>query len=146
MPFFTLSRANIALSTTTDSLTIISAASRQLRIWRIGIAGVGATTGPAALGVYRSTGGTTGGAAVTPKLKMTEQGAAAFTNFTTWAAQPTVTGDPLHQLGFRDSGGNNAWQALSPDRTILLRNLEQASFRSIIGTISANIDIEVEEI
>src|SRR5512135_1750028 len=99
MAVYMMSRNNVAMSTTADLLTLISASSRRIRILEIKVIGMGTTSAAGSIGVYRSTGGTTGSAALTPTKAVTESPTQAFTNFTAWAAQPSLSGDPLVILG-----------------------------------------------
>ena len=147
MARFGLGVTNAALSTSNDSLTIIAAASRKLMVYAIRVAGMGATSAAAAaltVHVARSTGGTTGGGAVTAEELESDGAAAAFTNFTTWAAQPTI-GNVILRLGLQAYGGIHPWVARKGEE-IVLRNSEQLSIRSSVGTANVTLNVELEEI
>lgn len=147
MARFGLGVTNTALSTTNDTLTIISASARRLKIYAIRLAGMGATSAAAAaltVHVMRSTGGTTPGGSVTPAELEADGGAAVFTNATTWAAQPTPS-DVVLRLGLQAYGGIHPWVARK-DEEIILRNAEQISIRSSVGTASVTLNVELEEI
>jgi hypothetical protein len=137
----------VALVVSTDVLTLVAAASRRLNIREIVVGGVGATTSAIAMAVYRSTGGTTPGGALTPtKIPHTELPAApAFTNFTTYAVAPTLSGDPLIILPFRDQGGNFIWRPSDYEQEIEARNSEQLSFRPIVVAGSVSFHFHVRE-
>lgn len=142
--FYSLSRSNVALSTTADSVTIICAASRRLRLVEVSIGGMGTASAANELSVARSTGGTTGSAALTAAPLLTDQAAAALSNFTAWVAQPTL-GNVLLRLPVNANGGVYRWVA-RPGSEIELRNSEQLSLRSAVGTSNVSFFALVEEL
>jgi hypothetical protein len=148
MALFTLSRGSATMNTSNDLITIISASARKLVLVDILIGGTGATSAAAAyceVAIYRSTGGTTGGAALTARAWETEQGAAAFTNFTTWAAQPSLSGDPYYRLPFQNYGGV-VGKPIKPIGPLVIRNTEQISIRPISGTSAITLSVVVDEL
>jgi hypothetical protein len=110
----------------------------------ISIGGMGTATAANELGIWRSTGGSTGGGALTPTKFVTDQPTQSFTNFTTWSTQPTVTADPVLRLPVNSNGGIYRWVA-RPGEEVELRNSEQLSLRSAVGTGSVSMHVVVEE-
>lgn len=148
MAVYTVSRSNTALSTTNDYMTIIGGASRRFRILEVSVSGMGATSAAAAaceLGVFLSTGGTTGGGALTPKKWDTNTAVFSGTVNTTWSGQPTTSGDPYVRLGFNAYGGIYRW-VCPPNKEIAFAGTEQCSVRSVVGTASVSAHLVIEEI
>lgn len=145
MAIYNMTISNTALSTTADSVTLISAAARRIKIVEISISGMGVVSAANELLVARSTGGTTGGGALTAAPIAVDMPAAAFTNFTTWASQPTLSATSMLRLGCNANGGVYRWVA-RPGQEIEARNTEQISLRSAVGTSLVSIHIVVEEI
>ena len=140
---YTLSRSNTALSTTADWITILSAAARSLRVREIGFGGMATASAANEIAIARSTGGTTGGGAVTAVPMNPNAAAAAFTNFTTWSAQPTL-GNVILRLPINANGGVFRWVA-PPGMEIQLPGGAQISLRSIVGTSNVTGYVIVEE-
>ncbi len=143
--FYTISRSNVANSTTNDQATIITAANRKIAIVEVEVAGMGTASAANEVDVSRSTGGTTGGGALTPAALDPDSPTAASTVNTTWAAQPTLSGDPLLRLGVNANGGINRWVA-RPGQEIIARNAGQISVRGSVGTSNISIHVIFEEI
>jgi len=125
-----------------DVLTFISASSRRLRIKEISVVGRGSTSAAQQLQVGRSTGGTTGGGALTPdKFDHSDQAAAAMTVNTTWSAQPTL-GAHYEVVGWNALGGPNRW--VPPGgKGFEARNGEQISIRAPSGPTFQPVSISV---
>lgn len=145
MSTYTVTRASTVLSTTNDLLTIISASSRRVRIIEISIGGMGTTSAANSVMVQRSTGGTTGGGAITPEKTIGDAPAASTVVNTTWAAQPSLSGTPLLRLPVNSNGGVYRWVA-RPGQEIELRNGEQLSIRSETGTGNVVTHVVFEEL
>jgi hypothetical protein len=148
MAVFTVSVSNTAQSTTNDTMTIIGAASRRFRVLEISVSGMSGTSASAAaceLGAFLSTGGTTGGGALTPKKWDTNTSAFAGTVNTTWASQPTVSGLPYVRLGFNAYGGIYRW-VCPPNKEIAFAGTEQMSLRGVVGTSSISTHVVIEEV
>ena len=144
MAFYCLSVSNTALNTSNDTLTILSAASRRILLHEVSGSGMGTVSAANELGVFKSTVGTTPGGSVTAAPISVDMAAAAFTNATTWSAQPTL-GNNYLRLGINANGGVYRWVA-KPGTEIQFRNAEQLSFRSVVGTSSVSFHCMVEEI
>lgn len=148
---YSLSRSNIALSTSNDSLTIISAAARSLLITEVSVGGMGTASAANELGVFRCTAaGTTGGGALTAVKFNTNAPSPVFTNFTTWTGQPTVdAAGPVIRLPFNANGGTYRWVA-PPGGGIEVPGNATAtgyiSLRGVVGTSNFSFHIVVEEI
>jgi hypothetical protein len=144
MALFALTRSNFALNTANDSLTLIAAANRRLIIHEVSLVGLGTASAANEIVLSRSTGGTTPGGAITAEELEADGGAAAFTNATTWSAQPALSGTGILRLGVNANGGVYRW--VSKSRTeIILRNSEQVSIRSAVGTSNMGMHVIVEE-
>lgn len=125
---YIIKRENATPVANQDFLTIVSAANRRVRLLQIVVAGMGSTSAAQALIAARSSGGTTGGGAITPnKADHTDQPAAVSTIYTTWSAQPTVDSNGI-AIGWNALGGAFVWNA--PKGQILeARNGENLSIR-----------------
>jgi hypothetical protein len=148
MSNLSLSRSAVTMNTANDMLTIIAAANRKFKVVDFIIGGNGATSAAAAfceVGLYLSTGGTTGGGALTPKKWETDAPTVGFTNFTTWSVQPTLSGDPYYRMPFNNYGGVIG-KPIKPIGDIIFRNLEQLSIRPISGTSAVTFTIVIDEI
>ena len=143
---YVLSRASATLSTTNDSLTILAATNRPLLLVRVEFGGMGAATAANDIGLFVSTGGTTGGGAVTPKKWNSAAPTQAFTNFTTWSAQPTLSGDPLKHFSVNANGGIDKFVATRLDDAIPVPAATQVSIRSLSGTSVVNLEVHIVEI
>jgi hypothetical protein len=144
MPLFTVNRQRTALSTTDDLLTIIASSTKPLRVLMAKSAG--ADAGPAANEVVmqRSAGGTIPGGALTPERVDPNSNGAGFAVYTTWAAQPTLTGGPLHRFAPNANGGIDPFNAF-PGAEIKIPVGTQMSFRSVYGTSNVVINMMISE-
>lgn len=137
-----VSRDNVTATGGQDVLTIVSAASRRTRILEVSIAGRGTSSAAQQLQVGRSTGGTTGGGAITPsKADHSDQPAAASTVNTTWAAQPTFETN-YEVVGWNALGGANRWVP-PKGSAIEARNGENISIRAPAGPTFQAMSISV---
>lgn len=141
---YTVSRTAAALSTTNDAITIICPSTRALKIWAIRVGGGGTASAFNELLVSRSTGGTTGGGAITPTPKATLFAASGTTVNTTWAGQPTI-GVTIQRVPINANGAISNLIFL-PGMEIDVPPSGQLSFRSAVGTSSVTIEVEFEEI
>ena len=148
MALFSLSRGGVTMNTANDLITVIAAASRKFKVVDMVFAGNGATSAVAAyceVGLYLSTGGTTGGGALAPKKWETDEPTQGFTNFTTWSVQPSLSGDPYYRVGFQAYGGIFS-KPIMPQRDLIFRNAEQLSIRPISGTSVVTFTLVLDEI
>lgn len=143
MAKYSVGRTNVALSTTNDLMTLITASARRIEIFEVEVAGQGTASAANELDTARSTGGATGGGPLTPGKLDTDTPAAVTVVNTTWATQPTL-GDVLLRLGVNANGGINRWVA-RPGSEIKARNAEQISFRSGLGTSNVSVHVIFEE-
>ncbi len=144
MPLYTVTRTSSALSTANDSMTIIASASKPLRVYIVDIKGMGTTSAANEVLLSRSTGGTTGGGAITPSPTNTGSAAASFTVNTTWSAQPTL-GVTLWRFGVNANGAVDNFVAI-PGAEISVPVSGQLSIRSASGTSSVTINVLIEEV
>lgn len=145
MPVFTVTRTRTALSTTNDLLTIVASATKPLRIMMVKLAGMDTTSAANEVVMQRSTTGTTPGGGITPEKADPGSSSASFLAYTTWAAQPTLSGGPAHRFAPNANGGIDPWVAL-PGAEMFVPVGTQVSFRSSYGTSNATINVTVEEI
>lgn len=145
MPFYTVSVSNTALNSSSDTLTLIAASARRNYIHEVSIGGMGAASSANEFGVFRSTSGTTGGGAKTPAKLVTDSPAANTLCYTTWSAQPSLSGDPLMRLPVNANGAIYRWVA-KPGEEIEFRNLEQISMRSVVGVSPISMHSIFEEV
>ena len=140
-------RENITPTAGNDILTYVSAANRRARLVEVIVAGLGSTSTAQQVQVGRSTGGTTGGGAITPdKFDHTEQPAAVGTVNTTWSVQPTI-GTNTHTLGYNSLGGAIVWKAPG-GRAYEARNGENISVRALASGVTyqaMSITVVIEE-
>jgi len=125
-------RDNVALSTTADFMTLISASARRAQVYLVEFAGMGTASAANSIQVARSSGGVTGGGAITPEPIGGEQAAVASVVNTTWATQPTLD-DVLKLLGVNANGGIQRWQTTDPRAMFEIRNAATMSLRSATG-------------
>lgn len=131
-----------------DMITIVSASGRRVRLVALEIGGQGSSSAPQELRICRSTGGTTGGGAITPnKAEHSDQPAAVSTVNTTWSAQPAQDGNGP-TVTWNALGGPNRWgtQPGRPNGMIEARNGENISIFAPSGptyqkcSVSATIE------
>lgn len=146
MPMYTVTRASAALSTSSDLLTIVASATKPLRIYMVDFKGMGTSSAVNEVVMSRSTGGATGGNAVTPQPNSAGSGAASFQAFTTFSTtQPTLATHPLWRFGVNANGAVDKFVAL-PGAEISVPVGGQVSFRSTTGTSNVTLNVMVEEI
>jgi hypothetical protein len=139
---YIVSRDNVTPTAAQDVMTIVTAASRRARLRQIILSGIGATSAAQRLRAGRSTGGTTGGGALTPnKFEHTDQPTAVSTVNTTWAAQPTID-THLAPLGWNAIGGALVWNPPG-GRGVEARNAENISIRAEAGVTYQAMTIAV---
>lgn len=143
MAQYSVSRSNVTLNTANDWMTFISPTNRRIRLVEIEIGGMGTASAANELNVARSTGGTTGGGALTSEPLEPDSAAAGTLVYTTWSAQPTV-GNSLLRLPVNANGGINRWVA-RPGSEIIARNLGQLSLRPAVGTSNISGHVIYEE-
>ena len=140
---YTVSRNNVTPVITNDLMTIIAPANKMIRIKRIRVSGEATASTVMRTLIQRSTGGTTGGGALTPRPLSTTDPAASSTVNTTWATQPALSNDPIYNEGWNAFGGG--FDLTLDGRELYLVNGEQLSIRNTVGTGVLNIDVELEE-
>ncbi len=141
---YSVSVSNTALNTSNDLMTIISSSGRRVRIVEISIGGMGTASAANELEVARSSSGTTPGGGLTIEPLSSDQAASASNVYTTWAAQPTL-GDVLLRLPVNANGGIYRWVA-RPGEELEIRNAEQLSLRSAVGTSNVSVHVIFEEL
>lgn len=141
---YSLSRSNTALSTSNDFMTIIAASNRSIQINEVSFGGMATASAACEVAVARSTGGTTGGGALTAVGLNSANPTAAMTVNTTWSAQPTI-GNVILRLPVNANGGIYRWVAV-PGGEILIPGGAQITIRSIVGTSNVSAHVIVTEL
>lgn len=132
-------------SLSADSVTIIAATNRSLRILEISQEPDGTASAFNVLGIYRSTGGATSSAPVTPSpTNASAFAAAAFTAPTAWVTQPTL-GVVMDRISFNANGGRVTKTYALPESRIECIGAAQLSLRNLSGTSTRSISILIEE-
>jgi hypothetical protein len=131
------------MATSDDLMTFIAPANRRVAIYEVHLTGMGTTSAAGEVRVARSTGGTTGGGALTAEPLDPDSVAAGSTVNSTWSTQPTI-GNVMLRLGVNQNGALNRWVA-RPGSEIVLRNAGQISIRPAVGTHSISIHVLFEE-
>lgn len=144
MSMHSVTRSNVTLNTANDLLTLIAAASRKIKIHEISVGGMGTASAANEVAVQRSTGGATGGGAITPESADPDSLADSVTTVnTTWGTQPTLSGTPLLRLPVNANGGIYRWVA-KPGQEIVVRNSGQLSVRPAVGSSPVSIHVVYE--
>lgn len=144
MPVYNITRSSAALSTSNDLVTITASSTKPLRILFAKLAGMGTASAANEVMLMRSSGGTTGGGGITPTPVNSGDGAASFTVYTTWSAQPTA-GVVLHRFAPNANGGIDPWIAI-PGAEISVPVGGQVSIRSAAGTSNVVLNMTIEEV
>lgn len=145
---YTLMRDNFTQPASTDDiLTVIPASSRQFELVEISIGGMGTASAANSTAVLKSSGGTTGGGALTVRAHRQSQAAFAGTNFTTWSAQPSADADACVLVPWNANGGLYRWVRIPGDNIIFIAGdtKPQMSIRGKTGTSSMSLHVMVEE-
>ncbi len=141
---YTITRNNVTPNTANDLMTIIAPANKMIRIKRIRASGEATASTVMRTVIERSTGGTTGGGALTPEKANTSDPAASLTCYSTWTAQPTLSGAPHYNESWNAFGGG--FDLTLDGREMYLVNSEQLSIRNTVGTGVMSLEVEVEEL
>ena len=146
MGIYSVSRSNFTLASSgNDAITIIPATGRSLRLLEVSISGMGNTASASHLFTARSSGGTTGGGDITPRPLREAEVAAAFSAFTTWAAQPTH-GPNILIMPCNSNGGIYRWVESDEEVVWIDGNTnEQISFFGGVNNVSATLMAIIEE-
>jgi hypothetical protein len=134
-PVYSVVRSGITPVAGSDYFTFVGAASRKARYLELIIGSEGTASAAARAVFQRSSGGTTGGGAQTPeKFDQLSPASGVYSNiFTTWSAQPTLSGNPQVVFAWNAFGGSQDWKA-APGEEITHTTTEQESFRNSAGT------------
>lgn len=149
MGMFTVGRSNFALSTSVDSLTIVSSA-KPLRIWQCDLKGLGVASSANEALLYRATtvGSTALSGAITPSRASTGQGAAAFAVYSGFGSSTSSTaGDVLWRFGVNGNGGQDKFTGLpSVPSFLAMPSSGYACLRAAIGAGSLSANLVIEEL
>lgn len=146
MGFYSLSRSNITLSTSNDSLTFLPATGRSIQLIEFSVGGMATTATAQNIQIARSSGGTTPSAGVTAQPLREAQAAAGFTNATAWVAQPTIN-QVLLRIPCNAHGGLYRWIDTEEMTLVWIdgNTSEQMSIRGEVGAGSVSFHCIVEE-
>jgi hypothetical protein len=144
--FYSLSRSNVSLVTSADTITLIPATGRTIELLEFSIGGNATAASGMEVAIARSSGGTTPSAGVTAQPLREGQSAAGFTNATAWVAQPTL-GPVLLRIPVNANGGLYRWVATEEAPAIFVdgNTNDQLSVRSAVGTAAISFHMIVFE-
>lgn len=137
-------------STTLDTVTVVTTATGQgsvVGLYEIFFAGEAGSSSVLRLALDRSTGGTTGSASSLTKVNPASV-TQAFSAYTAWVAQPTLSGNRVLTPTFNAYGQQFKWMA-APDRNIVVGGqgaIANLSLRSLSGTPVFSGHILIEEL
>lgn len=141
--------AAFTLSTTNSSLTIISGATRALKISEIYLSGQGTASAANDVGLYRvGNAGVTGAGAIAVAPLNPAAPAASFTNFTSYTTQPVI-GTKILDMPVNANGGVFYYRPpVGQEIEIPAGNVAAGTvtLRSVSGTSSLAGYVLVEEI
>jgi hypothetical protein len=144
---YVLKQNNITPTAGNDIMTIVTAASRRARLVEVTVSGRGTSSAAQQIEFGRSTGGTTGGGALTPnKYDHQDQPVAVSTVNTTWTGQPTF--DTHTEIaGWNALGGAFRWtppvKGGSGAAGIEVRNADNISIRASAGVTFQPMSVSV---
>lgn len=146
MTLYAVTRHNVTPVAGEDLFTLVSASNRRVTLQMVEIDGLGTASSSGRYQIGRSTGGTTGGGAVTPEARETDAPAAATVANTTWAAQPTLN-DIVARLGVNANGAMNRLGPIMARPGIMeARNGDEISIRcEAVPTGNINVTVWFEE-
>jgi hypothetical protein len=144
MRLYTVTINNTTPTITNDLMTIISPSGKTVRVKRIRASGEATSSTAMRTVIQRSTGGTTGGGAITPDKQSNTDPSASTIVDTTWSAQPTLSSIPHYNESWNAFGGG--FDLTLDGREIYLSNGDQLSIRNTIGTGLMSMDVEIEEL
>jgi hypothetical protein len=132
MSAYTFNRPSAALSTSNDLATFIAAAGKPVSFMHIKLKGAGTASAQNEVVLYRSSGGTTPGGAITLRPVSSDGAAAGCLMYTTWSVQPTL-GVEVWRFSLNALADWDAFTAL-PGLELTLPSAGQYSLRSASGT------------
>lgn len=139
MAAYAVSINGATASTTNDTVTFVTAATGAgsvIGVYELHLGGEASSSTVVRFALDRSTGGTTGGGAYTLVKLSPSAPSATVAAYSTWAAQPTLSGSRCLTPAFNAFGGQFKWMA-APDRPIIVGTQGAAanlSLRSLSGT------------
>lgn len=144
MAIYFISR-RVALSTTADTLTLVSPSGKSIRVRAVWAQGSGITAVANSILFARSSGGVTPSAGITPSKRVASQQASTLVVWTAWATQPTL-GETIARIGVIENGGvADLRYPAGSDNMPEIRGGEMFSFRSEVGASAVVINVEYEE-
>lgn len=118
MIFYEVARANVALSTVADLLSIVTGANRSILITEYEFWGDGLTSGANDIGLYRvGTPGVTGSGVLNPTPldlpNISGSGGLQFSGeaFTAWVTQPILSAE-LRLISVNENGARTPWRCM----------------------------------
>jgi hypothetical protein len=152
---FRLNRSNVALSTTNDFFTIITGATRSLKILEIEAKFDATTAATTEVGIFRVTAaGITGSGPIVPPLASESPvTATAFSGVvnTVWGTQPTVATLPTRIISANAPGDRYFWRCMPNEKDAIIVTggggiPGTLSVRSLIGTSAVTISLLIDEL
>jgi hypothetical protein len=116
-------RENITAPTVGDDImTLVAAANQSADVVEASIGGLGTTSVAMSARLQLSTGGVTGGGALTPTGSKQGFAAAGIVANTTWGTQPSASGGVLLPMPFNLNGGGFYWHSGPRDEEMTFFN------------------------
>lgn len=147
-PVYSLTRAGIALSTTTDLWTLTVGTAGQLRILESYIAGEVTASAVARVGLALASSNGATPTAFTPEKFNSRSPAAVATVATAWTTQPTRNSNSKMLHAFNAFGGSDRWVPQPGEEIYAVGtgSSEQYSMRSLSGTSTVSAHCMWEEL
>lgn len=147
MPLYTVGRSNFTLSTSADSLTIVSS-GYGLRIMLVDFKGLATSSSANEILMYRGTsvGSTAVSGAITPSRLSTASAAASFNVYSAFGSSTSSTaGDVVWRFGVNGNGGQDKFVAL-PGAEISMPSSGYMQFKASIGAGAITGNLLIEEL
>lgn len=150
---FNIVRANTAVSTTADFISITAGAVRSFLIEEYDFTGDGTASSANEMGFYRvTTAGATGSGLVVPLQVESSVTATAFSGVvsTAWVTQPALAAIPLQVAGVNANGGSKFWRC-NPNKNNAIvvpggaNAAASISVRAVIGTSNISARVQINE-
>lgn len=145
MPLYTVTRTSTALSTSNDFITVVASSSKPLRIYMVDMKGDSNVSTANEVLLARSTGGATGGGALTPAKVNSGSASASFSVYTSFSSTQPSLSDVLWRFSVNANGGIDKFIAI-PGAEFQVPVSGQVSIRSTDGTSNMICNLLIEEV
>ncbi len=149
MGFFSVSRTNVAISTTADSLSLWAASGRKFLVSEFAVGGQGTASAANEMDLLPTVAsGVTSGASIVPQpFDPDSQASSTLCCPGSWGTQPSASGTPFFRLPVNANGGLFRWVA-KPRQEIVVRYSAtvQLSVRAGVGSSNCSMHLIFEEL